>query len=243
MPVLASESDRGVLRQRIAARLHWQTQAHDPVRDPRNKLPAVLALRSWQTRRLRASFADFLDDKITRPAAEFFLSDLYSDRDFSARDRDVALVMPLMSRILPPTLLVAAAEAIELATLSHGLDLRMAQASGASVKTIDDISVASYTAAYRAVGFPRLRRYQIALIVRVGRALDAAVQRHGVHSILRASRLPARAAGLSELQGFLERGFDAFAKLDDASAFLDRIAGQELRVSEKLFAGDPKPFE
>jgi hypothetical protein len=78
--------------------------------------------------------------------------------------------------------------------------------------------------------------------VSVGRSLDAAVQRHGVHRLLRASRLPARAAGLSELQGFLERGFDAFAKLDGADRFLDRVARGEGEVSRRLFAGDPDPF-
>ena len=49
------------------------------------------------------------------------------EKDFSARDRDVARIMPLMSRLLPDTLLEAAADAIGLAVLSHAFDLRMAE--------------------------------------------------------------------------------------------------------------------
>jgi hypothetical protein len=111
-------------RQRLARRLAWQRAAHDPVRDPRNLLPQLSLLRQWQSRRLAGSFDDFLADARMRPAAEFFLSDLYGDKDFSARDRDAARILPLMARLLPDTLLQRATEAIELAVLSHLLDLR-----------------------------------------------------------------------------------------------------------------------
>src|SRR6476659_9315324 len=87
-------------RDRLARRLAWQCAAHDPVRDPRNRLPQLSMLRQWQAKRLGESFKDFLANPRMRPAAEFFLSDLYGDRDFSARDRDAARVLPLMARLL-----------------------------------------------------------------------------------------------------------------------------------------------
>ena len=96
--------------------------------------------------------------------------------------------------------------------------------------------------AYRAVGLPRLRRLQIELILGVGWTLDGAVHQRGVFKLLRASRLPARAAGLSELQGFLERGFGAFEALDGAGEFLEAIGHRERQASARLFAGDPDPF-
>ena len=76
----------------------------------------------------------------------------------------------------------------------------------------------------------------------VGWTLDAAVRKHGVFKLLRASRLPARAAGLSELQGFLERGFAAFEALGGAGDFLETIGRREREVSRRLFADAPDPF-
>jgi hypothetical protein len=229
-------------RHRLAQRLAWQQALHDPVREPRNRLPTLPLLRAWQTRRLTDSFQDFLANPRMRPAAEFFLTDLYGERDFSARDRDVARIMPLMSRLLPESLLVAATDAIELAVLSHAFDLRMAAALAERRNPAAAITVEHYGQAYRAVGCPRLRRHQIELILGVGWTLDAAVRKHGVFKLLRASRLPARAAGLSELQGFLERGFGAFEALGGAGDFLEAIGRREREASRRLFAGDKDPF-
>lgn len=229
-------------RQRLARRLAWQRAAHDAVRDPRNGLPQLSLLRQWQSRRLAASFEDFLANPRMRPAAEFFLADLYGDRDFSARDRDAARILPMMARLLPDTLLRAATDAIELAVLSHVLDLRVAGQLAQRSKPMAPLTVSDYARAYRHGGYRHLRRHQIELVLRVGHALDAAVKKHGVHKLLRAARIPAQLAGLQELQAFLERGFTAFEALGGADEFLGAVAGRERRVSERLFAGDPKPF-
>jgi hypothetical protein len=229
-------------RHRLGLRLAWQQAVNDPVREPRNRLATLPLLRAWQARRLADSFRDFLATPRMRPAAEFFLTDLYGERDFSARDRDVARILPMMARLLPDTLLVAATDAIELAVLSHAFDLRMAQALAARPRPDAAITVDDYAAAYRAAGCPRLRRHQIELILGVGWTLDAAVRKHGVYKLLRASRLPAKAAGLSELQGFLERGFSAFDALGGAGEFLEAIGRREREVSRRLFAGEPDPF-
>jgi len=230
------------LREGLARRLAWQQAVNDPDREPRNLLPTLPLLRQWQTQRLTTSFADFLATPHMRPAAEFFLSDLYGDRDFSARDRDAARILPLMARILPEFLLHAASEAIELAVLSHALDLRLAETLAKRRNPLAAISVDDYARAYRATRLPRLRRHQVELILRVGQALDASVHKHGVFKLLKASRLPAKLAGLSELQGFLERGFTAFAALGGADEFLSRIRAQELEVSRRLFANAADPF-
>ncbi|MFY2764920.1 FFLEELY motif protein [Arenimonas sp. MALMAid1274] len=229
-------------RHRLAKRLAWQQALHDVRAEPRNKLKTLAPLRAWQTRRLADGFQDFLASPRMRPAAEFFLTDLYGERDFSARDRDVARIMPLMSRLLPESLLVAATDAIELAVLSHAFDLRMAQALADRPEPLAPITVADYGKAYRTVGCPRLRRHQIELVLGVGWTLDAAVKKHGVYKLLRASRFPAKAAGLSELQGFLERGFAAFEALDGAGDFLEAIGSREREVSRRLFRADADPF-
>jgi hypothetical protein len=84
-----------------------------------------------------------------------------------------------------------------------------------------------------------LRARQVELIAEVGDGLGQALSMPGVATLLRLSRVPARAAGLAELQGFLERGFDAFAALGDAARFVEEIRREETAFSRRLFAGEP----
>ena len=142
----------------------------------------------------------------------------------------------------PESLIVAATDAIELAVLSHAFDLRMAQELAGRRQPMAAITVPDYAQAYRQVGSPRLRRHQIELVLGVGWTLDASVRTRGVFKLLRASRFPARAAGLSDLQGFLERGFSAFDALGGAGEFLEAIGHRERQISSRIFAGDPDPF-
>ena len=236
---MAQSADRQALKRSILVRMQALKRVFAPGRAG-NGSATLAILRGWQAQRLEASFADVLDDPVMRDAGRFFLSDLYGDQDFSGRDRDVEKIMPVMVHLLPDSLLVAARDAIGLHALSHALDLRMVAAMEA--RRWRRLDADRYGAIYRDCGLPRVRARQIDLIVAVGRNLDAAVRRHGVHRILKASRLPARAAGLSELQGFLERGFDAFDRLGGAERFLARIRLGEREVSRRLFAGDPSPF-
>ena len=49
-------------------------------------------------------------------------------------------------------------------------------------------------------------------------------------------RGPAQAAGLAELQKFLESGFDAFGAMRGADAFLGTVAQRERALAAALFA-------
>jgi hypothetical protein len=104
------------------------------------------------------------------------------------------------------------------------------------------VDAALYAQAYRTVGLPRLRERQIVLIGKVGAGLGGAVRKPGIGALLKLARGPARAAGLAELQAFLEHGFDAFAGLGDVADFLADIQRGEREVARRLFAGDPEPF-
>ena len=221
---------------RLARRLACHQALFDPRREPRNRLRWLPELRRWQAQRLREGFARFLADPARRPAAEFFLTDVYGDHDFSRRDADIARVLPAMQRLLPGALLETVADAIELGALTQALDLRMAQRLQRLAPRRRALDMALYGEAYRACGLPRLRARQIALIAEVGNGLAQALRMPGVAMLLRLSRVPARAAGLSELQGFLERGFEAFAALGDASRFVEEIRREETAFSRRLFA-------
>lgn len=227
---------------RLARRLTCHQALHDPLREPRNTLPWLKLLQAWQAQRLQLGFARFLQDPSRRPAADFFLTDVYGDRDFTQRDADIAKVMPMMQRLLPSALVATVTDGIELGALTHALDLRMAQALKAIAPRRRKLDAALYAKAYREVGLPRLRARQIVLIDHVGQGLASALRMPGVGMLLKLSRMPAKAAGLGELQVFLERGFDALAGLDDPQAFLGEIRQQELDVMARLYAGDADPF-
>ncbi|MEJ5207284.1 hypothetical protein [Denitratimonas sp. CY0512] len=233
--------ERGV-ESRLLHLLQANRRWRDPELEPRNLSPWLLPLQRWQAARLTESFADFSAAPDTAAATDFFLSDLYGDHDVSARDRGVEKVMPMMRRLLPDELLHTVADAIELAVLSHAFDLRVAQALETLLPTDAELDAATYGKAYRMAGLPRLRHRQIALIATIGMALDAAVRKPWLARVLRMSRLPARAAGLLDLQSFLERGFAAFAGMQDAQGFMQEIARREGEVSRRLFAADPQPF-
>lgn len=227
---------------RLGRELARHQALHDPLREPRNGLRRLPQLRRWQAARLRRSFRHFLDDPRRAPAASFFLSDVYGDHDFTRRDADIARVIPMMRRLLPDRLLATVADAIELGALSHELDLAMAEALERIAPRGGRLDATRYAEAYRAVGMAAQRRRQIALIGQVGRGFGRALQMRGVAALLAFSRGPARLAGLSELQGFLERGYAAFESLDDADAFVAEIERDEGLLSQRLYDGDPDPF-
>lgn len=52
---------------------------------------------------------------------------------------------------------------------------------------------------------------------------------------------PAHLAGLGELHAFLERGFEAFRSMRDASEFLETIVERERAVAAAIFAGSALP--
>lgn len=231
------------LSKRLGSLLARHQALHDPRQEPRNGLRWLPEVRRWQAQRLETSFDRFLSDPSRRPAAQFFLSDVYNDHDFSRRDADIARVLPMMQRLLPATLLATVADAIELGLLTHAFDLRLARVLHDLAPRRQRLDAALYAQAYREAGLPRLRRHQIDLIARVGLGLAYALRMSGVATLLKLSRGPARAAGLAELQGFLERGFAAFAQLGDARGFIGEIEADERDVSRRLFAGDPDPFQ
>ncbi len=229
------------LDRRLLRLLAINKRYRDPDLFPVNRKPILIELQRFQAARLRESFADFLASPRERPAAEFFLSDLYGDFDVSARDNNIERVLPIMRRVLPVKLLAAAADAIELSALSHAFDVRVAGVlSNDGVQ--GPVELQRYARAYRKAGLPRLRAHQVGLIQHVGESLDRTVSKPLIGQLLRISRMPARAAGLGELQSFLERGFDAFRALGGSGPFVNEIAARELHVSERLFASDPNPF-
>ena len=95
----------------------------------------------------------------------------------------------------------------------------------------------AYALAWQQVGRVEDRELQVELILAVGRALDRLTRKPLLRQGLQLMRGPARSAGLSALQAFLERGFDAFKTMRGADQFLATIAARERALASVLFAG------
>jgi hypothetical protein len=192
------------------------------------------ALRSWQAARLARTYDDLRRDPDFAPATEFFLQDLYGAHDFEARDRQLAEAWRFFRKWLPESALRALAHALELDVLTRELDHALAaRLSGA---TPDE---ETYGRAYRAAARRDARERQIELALAAGNDLRQAVRHRGIGLLLKAAQAPARAAGLADLQGFLERGYRAFRALPRADEFLDTIRTRETTLMNRWFAGAP----
>lgn len=228
-----------------AAARHLQAQidrnlaiaARIPARGRRRE--ALDRLQRWQCARLDATYADLRDSRRFRPACDFFLDELYGGRDVHERDRELRRVVPVMRRLLPDRLLHATGEAMRLQAISLEFDLALAE----HLVDVAEITQPDYARAYRAHGAWDQRREQLQLIRELGELLDETVARPGVHRLIRIMRQPARMAGAGRLQAFLQRGLDAFARMNGAEAFLDTVVGRETRALEAMRAGSDWPFE
>jgi hypothetical protein len=199
--------------------------------------PRLKELKRWQSARLEATYADLAAERRYQAATAFFLDDLYGPKDFSGRDQAMLRIVPVMRRLLPATAVETAALAIELEALSEELDHRLAQALPEG-----PIDAESYARAYRASSTPPERERQVDLIVAVGSRLDALVKKPFVFPTLKLMRQPARVAGLSDLQDFLERGFESFRDMGGAGAFLATVRERETAILSALFSGRAMPF-
>lgn len=196
-------------------------------------------LREWQAARLARTHADLLASPLYGTAASFFLDELYGPKDFSERDAEVERILPLMTSMLPVSGLRTLLLAVEVDALSERFDAAMVRALGAALDR--ELSEGAYAAAYREVGDRSGRLLQIRLVGETGEALDALARKPFVRGALKMMHGPAHLAGLGELHGFLERGFEAFRSMRDASDFLESIVERERAIANALFAGRKLP--
>jgi hypothetical protein len=99
------------------------------------------------------------------------------------------------------------------------------------------VDAASFGRAWRQVGEASARQAQVASVVQIGLSLNRHAKRPVLRHTLRWMRGPAHAAGLAQLQAFLEAGLEAFATLPNAQEFLDTISRRERAWMTALFEG------
>ncbi|MGE0802990.1 MAG: hypothetical protein AB7G13_26865 [Lautropia sp.] len=223
----------------VETRLHAFAQRVAALRRaPTAGAPARAAIRTFQRDRLVRTHGDLLQTERYRLAARFFLDELYGTKDFSERDAELARIIPTMTRLLPSSVLVAIADAIELDAISEELDDALAarwQAEAADPAALP--SDADYCGLYRAVGRFDARRRQIELVAGIGRDLDRLVGKPLLFRILKSMDRPARLAGLHRMQAFLVDGFTAFRAMHGADAFIQTIVVRETALMDAIAGG------
>lgn len=190
----------------------------------------VLALKSYQQSRFLHTYADLVADARHAAAARFFLDELYGPGDFTQRDLQFARIVPTVARLFPSEIVQTVAQLAELHALSESLDTTMGV-------TLDSAAIDAprYVRAWQVCGRAQDRERQIDLTIRIGEALDLYTRRPMMTTSLRMMRTPARAAGLGDLQRFLENGFETFKAMRGAGHFLQTVAERERAFAVRLF--------
>jgi hypothetical protein len=232
-----------IIRDAVA-RVARLRQTH---RDSPELARMVGTVKAFQARRFAGSYSDLLKSGQYRPAAQFFLQELYSNKDYTARDEQFARIAGALQRIFPEQVVQTAVSMARLHVLTEELDDAMAQHWLAHLADANASECAHYVAAWRAVGRAGDRRDQLETVLTVGRELDRLTRTHGLRMLLRMMRRPAAMAGLSSLQQFLESGFDTFAAMGSqgagAALFLRTIEEREAGLMDLLFDADPVTSE
>lgn len=205
--------------------------------------PQIRLLRQWQSTRLAWTHHDLLESPRFRPATTFFLSDVYAPRDFSQRNFDIQKAYNAMRKAVPERAVHVLAETIELHEFTDELDAKLANVLFNQLGIGEHITPESYAEAYRLCNNYDERVRQIDMIVKIGRSVDKIARLPFIGLTLRLAHAPAHLAGWHELQGFLERGYAAFKHMKGAGEFLNIIETREKSILDRIYAGDPDPFE
>jgi hypothetical protein len=190
----------------------------------------VCAIKDYQQQRFRHTYADLLRSERHGAACRFFLDELYGPGDFSQRDAQFARVVPTLVRLFPKEIVDTVASLAELHALSEQLDTEM----GRRLAT-PKVDAGNYIQAWQATGQEVQRTRQIELTSEVARSLDLLTRKPILRNGLRLMRPAARAAGLGDLQRFLERGFETFREMKGSSEFVETVERRERAFAAALF--------
>lgn len=191
---------------------------------------AKLALKKYQSKRMETTHKELLDNPETKGAAMFFLSEVYSDKDLTQRDKDLTSLVPIIEKTFPESTLSTIALAMELDHLTERLDIQMAMRLGPT------FTEAEYNQAFSEVGSQEERVSQLDKVEALGEKLASLVKTMGLYTLVKLMRKPAQMAGLLEIHNFLEQGFTFFKDTKDPKAFIQGIIDKERSLMNEMYA-------
>jgi hypothetical protein len=201
---------------------------------------AVSEIKAFQAKRFTGTYFDLLHTPQYQPAAQFFLEELYSEKDYSQRDTQFSRIAGTLERMFPKQVVQTALSLAQLHSLTEDLDMAMAQCWLNSSHTKDNNLIANYVAVWREVGRRSDRDLQLSGALAVGKELVKLTSTPGLRLALKMMRKPASLAGMADLQHFLESGFDTFAAMEQeensVNYFLNAVEVREKKLFSKLYA-------
>ena len=199
---------------------------------------AVGQVKRVQSQRFAGTYADLLAGGSYAAPARFFMTELYSDKDYAERDAQFSRIAGAIEKFFPAQVVETAVALAQLHALTEELDQAMALAWLAQ-EGDDDSDARRYALAWREVGRRQDRESQLTVVLRIGQEMARLTRTTGLRVMLRMMRGPASAAGLGSLQRFLECGFDTFAAMAKrrgaAEEFLAIIERRESALLAMLF--------
>jgi hypothetical protein len=209
---------------------------------------AVSEIKAFQAKRFTGTYMDLLHIPQYQGATQFFLEELYSEKDYSERDAQFSRIAGTLERMFPKQVVQTAVSLAQLHSLTEDLDLAMAQhwlnSSTQTAKKAADTE--RYIAAWHKVGRRADRNAQLKGSLAVGQELVTLTRTPGLRTALKMMRQPATLAGMAALQQFLEAGFDTFAAMspkkpnkdvqaEGTAYFLETIKQREFALINQLF--------
>lgn len=200
------------------------------------------ALQAFQAKRLQHTHAALVADPVYHDATALFLEDIYGGIDLLPMAREIERALPLALRILPDSVLLTSATALEIMVLIQSVDEGLAtlyfERHGHAEPSLD-----AYIAAVRELGRFDERRAVLTLVRQLGHGLDKYVRSRIIFATFRMASGPAHRYGLGALYDFLDRGFRVMRPLGSTHALFDDMARAEEAVLDRLQAGAPDPFQ
>ncbi|MEO8543893.1 MAG: hypothetical protein ABI434_09950 [Burkholderiaceae bacterium] len=203
---------------------------------------ALAAVKHYQSQRFAATYSDLIAGGPFQAATTFFLAELYGEANYSRRDAQFSRIAGVIQHWLPKAAIATAVTLARLHVLTERLDQTMGQTWSQNVAYLHATSNhACYALVWQLTGQRNLREQQLQLLLEVGHDLDQLTRTSGLRRVLKMMRRPAQAADLSDLQHFLEKGFDIFATLGQkkgrVAKFLEIIKVRESAAIIALFDG------
>jgi hypothetical protein len=209
---------------------------------------AVSEIKAFQAQRFTGTYFDLLHTPQYQPATQFFLEELYSEKDYSQRDAQFSRIAGTLERMFPKQVVQTAVSLAQLHSLTEDLDLAMAQSWLNLANKADDNAdeIDHYITAWHKVGRRADRDAQLSGSLAVGQELVTLTRTPGLRMALKMMRKPASLAGMAALQHFLESGFDTFAAMtpkkpskngepEGPAFFLETVKKREAALINQLF--------
>ena len=202
----------------------------------------LAAVQHWQRERFRKSHEVLIGDPQKSCAIDFLFSEVYGGVDLSTVVSDIQRAYPLALRVFSENVMRTAAVALELNTLTAELDEGLAYILFEKMN-VGVIDAESYLQAFRTLGTIDLRMRQLALTEMLLENIDRYINSKVIFGAFKLAKGPARAAGLTHLYAFMDKGFCALKSLGSSSHFMKTILENERSFIHNVFNAIPDPYQ